>query len=98
MQLVMRRRMRDQLAFLKGLDVRQAGGQPDMKKVYCERGQAEEREHEKRRDDHDAALEYWDAVHRSAPRNHEPVDHQPEQRIENEQHREKENRAARKEL
>ena len=46
MQLVMRRRMRDQFAFLKRFDVSQAGRQSDVKKIDRQRGQTEERQDE----------------------------------------------------
>ena len=63
MNFIMRRRMSDQLTFLKRLDVGQASRQPDVKKINRQCRQAEQRQHERHRNNNDAPFELCDADH-----------------------------------
>src|SRR3954470_543498 len=88
--------MRDHFAFQEWLDVSEARGQADMEKIDRHRGDPEQSQHEKRRDDDDAALEPED-VHRSTPRDHQSVDDEPEKRVKDQEHDKKSDRSVREE-
>ena len=90
----MRWRMRDQFPFLERFDINQAGRQTNVEAINRERGQSEQGQDERGRDNDDTAFESKGG-HNLTPYDHDPIDDQPQQRVERQQDDKEKNGAAR---
>lgn len=67
-----------------------------MKEIDRERGEAKEQQDKQQRDPNDPFFQLGYGHRSSAPRDHDPVNHEPKRGIKEKEQYEKENRAARK--